>query len=112
MVVEFLTCCAAAMLLFKLSDIGVFQFANVSDAHDQQDIQVADGGRLLRLLSIQLIPEIFIDTYCVWFSVKCGLGSIQKRYWNEHSFLLFAGMHIFSGHGFLLLCSLMLLCTC
>lgn len=76
-VVEYISSVIVAVMLYTLLGLGIFQFASTEEA-----ASLADIGRLLRLVAIQLVPEIEIgtDIYCIWLETEGGLGQLHLDY--------------------------------
>ena len=73
MIVEYVGSLVAARILFKLGSFGVFSFA--SDA-------AISSSTIMTLCMYQLLPEIFLDTYCTYMEVSNGLSELHKQQWS------------------------------
>jgi hypothetical protein len=55
------------MMLYLLRQLGVFLFAMSDDS-------ASDAGRLMTLVALNLLPELLVDSFCLWTETIGGLG--------------------------------------
>ncbi len=77
-VIEYVTTVVSALMLYLLPQLGTFQFATSEES-------ASDAGRLLTLVAINVLPEVFVDGFCVWTETLAGLGPMHLHYWRSMS---------------------------
>ena len=45
----------------------------------------SDAGRLLTLVALNVLPEVFVDGFCLWTETLAGLGPTHLHYWRSMS---------------------------
>jgi hypothetical protein len=68
----------SALTLYLLPQLGTFQFATSEES-------ASDAGRLLTLVAINVLPEVFVDGFCLWTETLAGLGPMHLHYWRSMS---------------------------
>ena len=76
---EYGSCIIAAAMLFWLPQTNAFQITGDIDAEIQTNIS---GYVLLKLVFIQTLPELVVDTFCCFAEVRGGLTNQYKEYWG------------------------------
>jgi hypothetical protein len=79
-VIENVTTVVSALMLYLLPQLGTFQFATSEES-------ASDAGRLLTLVAINVLPEMFVDGFCLWTEALAGLGQTHLHYWRSMSLL-------------------------
>jgi hypothetical protein len=79
-VIEYATTVVSALTLYLLPQLGTFQFATSEES-------ASDAGRLLTLVAINVLPEMFVDGFCLWTEALAGLGQTHLHYWRSMSLL-------------------------
>jgi hypothetical protein len=77
-VIEYVTTVVSALMLYLLPQLGMFEFATSEES-------ASDAGRLLTLVAINVLPEVFVDGFCLWTETLAGLGPTHLRYWRSMS---------------------------
>jgi hypothetical protein len=77
-VIEYVTTVTSALILYLLPELGTFQLP--TDAESASDAQ-----RLLQLVAINVVPEVLIDSWCIFTETEGGLGSVHLHYWRSMS---------------------------
>jgi hypothetical protein len=77
-VIEYVTTGVSALMLYLLPQLGTFQFATSEES-------ASDAGRLLTLVAINVLPEMFVDGFCLWTETLAGLGPMHLHYWRSMS---------------------------
>ncbi len=77
-VIEYMTTVVSALILYLLPQLGTFQFATSEES-------ASDAGRLLTLVAINVLPEVFVDGFCLWTEMLAGLGPMHLHYWRSMS---------------------------
>ena len=77
-VIEYATTVVGALILYLLPQLGVFQFATSEDS-------ASDAGRLLQLVALNVLPELLVDSFCLWTEAIGGLGPMHLHYWRSMS---------------------------
>ena len=72
-IVEYVGSIVAAMILVKLGSFGIFSFA--SDA-------AISTSTIMTLCMYQLIPEMFLDSYCTYMEESNGISQLHKDQWS------------------------------
>jgi hypothetical protein len=76
--IEYLTTVVGALILYLLPALGRFQFATTGGS-------ASDPARLLQLVAINALPEMFIDFFCILTETEGGLGPVHLHYWRKMS---------------------------
>jgi hypothetical protein len=77
-VIEYVTTVVSALTLYLLPQLGTFEFATSEES-------ASDAGRLLTLVAINVLPEVFVDGFCLWTEALAGLGPMHLHYWCSMS---------------------------
>jgi hypothetical protein len=77
-VIEYVTTVVSALMLYLLPQLGTFEFATSEES-------ASDAGRLLTLVAINVLPEVFVDGFCLWTETLAGLGPMHMLYWRSMS---------------------------
>jgi hypothetical protein len=72
------TTIVGALFLFLLPPLKTFQFATSEQS-------ASDMGRLLQRVAINLLPEVLIDSWCIFTETEGGLGPAHVQYWKQMS---------------------------
>ena len=78
MVVEYVSAVVAAGMQFFWAPTGLFMLG-ISAADARSKLTTA---WLVRVLLIQLAPELVADAWCVWLETKAGLQRQVTRFWE------------------------------
>ena len=73
MVVEYVGSILAAAILMNLGQFGVSSFASST---------AISSSTIMTLCMYQLLPEVFLDTYCTYMEVSNGLSELHKDQWS------------------------------
>ena len=76
--VEYVTTIVGALVLYLLSSLGTFEFATT-------DASASDAERLLLLVTVNVLPEVLIDSGCILTETEAGLGPMHLHYWRTMS---------------------------
>ncbi len=76
--IEYLTNVVGALILYLLPALGTFQFATTEGS-------ASDPARLLRLVAINALPEMFMDLFCILTETEGGIGPVLLHYWRKMS---------------------------
>ncbi len=63
--IEYLTTVVGALILYLLPALGTFQLAATGGS-------ASDPARLLQLVAINALPEMFIDLFCILTETEVG----------------------------------------
>ena len=77
-VIEYVTTIVSALMLYLLPQLGTFEFATSEES-------ASDAGRLLTLVALNVLPEVFVDGFCLWTETLAGLGPTHLHYWRSMS---------------------------